>query len=353
MKSSMVVVLLAQTLLAAACTSGSGGTDVGSADHGSQKPSPPQKTGISHGVEGSTDSASKRDSVRHAPSPTKPKLSCDLDPAAIQSNVTLPSLVGGADVSGFIRSSYKFEPIEVDGTKGIMVHETMIAGFYDSVRDRFTQQVTDAMIAQMKSAETCQISVVGGGGQPADEYPLAVHVYGDFKLRKCGGTDVPCGETCEISWGYQACRTKMCRIEVITDAFSARVEGTSVVDVKVVDNETIQASSRILDYKADASVGDLANALGLTQGRIGSLFGVSLPDLTKFANMSNLIKVPQAAFLWKPTIADAKWVDVTQLNVSGAQRYGLGIEREQPLERTVGCKWINCLREGSVDACQF
>jgi len=198
---------------------------------------------------------------------------------------------------------------------------------------------------------------VGVKTEPNNSAPLSINGVAEFKVRKCVGFDYPCGETCEVRWDYQACRTEYCRATQVTNLFDgmARFESSVALSKKSKTEVQAQISNVVLDQ--DISRGDLAgilNRLGVSNSSLDSLFGASPPDLAGASENYSIVKrIPQEAFIYKPELVDAKWELVKASEIQGAQSYGIMIQRKQLVERTVACNWISCLRAGPSEACEL
>lgn len=158
-------------------------------------------------------------------------LSCDLSSISkFEDSSQLPSFKDGeANAMGRVKSIMTFHEVVVQGKKGIKIDENLTIAYDESPSKLIAERLRRSFDEKFRSAETCQFSIVGT--QVANDGPITT-LTGQFIWRKCVGTDYPCGETCEIRWDYQSCRTNICRATAITNLFSGDVTATVTTSVK-------------------------------------------------------------------------------------------------------------------------
>jgi hypothetical protein len=260
-------------------------------------------------------------------------------------------------MKGIVQSDLQFKFVSDRGRSGVQINETLNFIYLDSVLNLAASSLLTALTNQVKQNESCQISVVGINVNPVPNEPMTFRSSVDFKIRKCVGTDYPCGETCEIRWSYQACRTDYCRATAISNIGGGSANGTTTVNISKSSDTEIKAEATTPDYRSEVSIGDIGEALirlGLSRADFDNIFGIQRPDLsTLISNSKFETQIPQPAFIYKPKILEAGWKDMTSLGIPEAQRFGVMISRQAQIEKTVACKWIACARNGTPDKCSF
>lgn len=289
--------------------------------------------------------------------PGMPNNSCDLSPIIIKSDLSLPDFASNEQLSGVMRSSFTFENVRESGKDGVLIKEKILMAYYDSLRQKYSSKIAEALTTRMKQEETCELSIVGVKSASNDSAALFINGVAEFKVRKCVGFDYPCGETCEVRWDYQACRTDYCRATQVTNLFDGEARFVSSVALTRKSDTEIEAKINNTVVDQDVSRGELAgllNKLGISNGSLDALFGSSLPNLANLVESFSVVRsVPQEAYIYKPIIVDAKWELVSPQELQGVENYGIMVQRRQVIERTMACEWISCLRSGPSNSCEL
>nr|WP_144827232.1 hypothetical protein [Cupriavidus gilardii] len=241
-----------------------------------------------------------------------------------------------------------FEEVEERGKPGIRIRETLVIAYNDSIGTTLSERYHSLFDRLFRAAETCQFSIVGTNAYSSGS---DITLKGDFKLRKCISADYPCGETCEIRWDYQACRTVMCRATAITDLMSGEVSAriSHALEPKRPASITITPTASITP---DLSRGDIAEALrraGIDGARLAG--GVQIPEIQL---PPETVHIPQDAFIYKPEVDSVSWVNVDRGEFPEQSSLAIQVLRSQPhpVERTAACAWIACRRSGDADQCK-